>query len=177
MDQLDRFYSLKGDFFANYFMTGEHTKNDVLKNLKHSPYDRCVFNSDNDVCDHQVTAIRFKNGKTAIHTMTAFSKDIYRDIKIYGTKGELVGVMEDNYIEIRPFNGEIKRIHIDTSKANVGGHMGGDFFMMNELFKELNGEKSVGITYLDESIESHLMCFAAEESRNNDGKQVRFYER
>ena len=57
-----------------------------------------------------------------------------------------------------------------VSEANVGGHMGGDYFMMNSLYKVLNGEKAEGVTYLDVSIESHLMSFAAEESRLDNGK-------
>ena len=48
--------------------------------------------------------------------------------------------------------------------------MGGDYFMMNSLYKVLNGEKAEGVTYLDVSIESHLMSFAAEESRLDNGK-------
>ena len=40
---------------------------------------------------------------------------------------------------------------------------------MNSLYKALNGEKAEGITYLDISLESHLICFAAEESRLNGG--------
>ena len=59
---------------------------------------------------------------------------------------------------------------MDISSANVGGHMGGDYFMMNSLHKALNGEAAEGITYLDVSIESHLMSFAAEESRIAGGK-------
>ena len=50
--------------------------------------------------------------------------------------------------------------------------MGGDFFMMNSLYKVLNGEKAEGVTYLDVSIESHLMGICAEESRLNDGKLI-----
>jgi hypothetical protein len=46
---------------------------------------------------------------------------------------------------------------------------GGDYFMMNSLYKALNGEEAEGITYLDVSIESHLMSFAAEESRLHNG--------
>lgn len=42
--------------------------------------------------------------------------------------------------------------------------------MMESLYKDLNGEKADGITYLDVSIESHLMSFAAEESRLDGGK-------
>lgn len=92
---------MKG-WFANYFTTREHTKENILADLKHTDYDRCVFRSDNDVVDHQNTLLRFENGKTACHTLTAFSREIYRDIKIYGTKAELYGVMEENVIEVRP---------------------------------------------------------------------------
>lgn len=165
--------SEEGDFFANYFTIKEHTKENVLACLKHSQYDRCVFRCDNDVVDHQVTAIQFENGKTATHSMTAFSKEIYRDIKIHGTKAELVGVMENNSYEIRYFGGDVERVNVDISSANVGKHNGGDFFMMNNVHKELNGEKAEGITYLDVSIESHLMSFSAEESRLNGGNAVK----
>ncbi len=168
--------SAKGDFFANYFTIKEHTKENVLNDLKGSAYDRCVFKCDNDVADHQVTAISFENGKTASHTLTAFSKEIYRDIKIYGTSAELVGVMEDNAYEIRYFDGRVEKVQVDISAADVGGHNGGDFFMLNELYKELNGEKAQGITYLSVSLESHLMCFAAEESRLDGGRSVKILQ-
>ena len=161
--------SEEGDFFANYFTTKEHTRENVLNDLRHSAYDRCVFRCDNDVVDHQVTAIQFANGQTATHSMTGFSQKIYRDIKIHGTKAELVGVMESNSYEIRYFDGKIEKVDVDITAADVGGHNGGDFFMMNNLYKELNGEKAEGITYLDVSIESHLMSFAAEKSRLNKG--------
>ena len=160
-----------GRGFSRYFTVKDITQDEVVfSELKGTRYDKCVFRSDNDVVDHQVTIMRFAKGKTACHTMTAFSKNIYRDLKIHGTKAELVGVIEDNSLEIRYFGGEVEKIAIDLSEANVGGHMGGDYFMMNSLHKVLNGEKAEGVTYLDVSIESHLMSFAAEESRLNGGK-------
>lgn len=167
--------SEEGDFFANYFTTKVHTRENVLGDLVHSPYDRCVFACDNDVADHQVTIMQFAGGKTATHTMSAFSKEIYRDIKIHGTKAELVGSMEKNEIEIRPYGQETEHIKVDISAANVGGHMGGDFFMMNSLYRELNGEKGEGITYLDVSVESHMMSFGAEESRTHGGACVKLH--
>ena len=142
----------------------------ILEDLKHSQYDRCVYRCDNDVVDHQVVIMNFANGKTASHTMTAFSQKIYRDIKIHGTKAELVGNMENSFIEIRYFNGEVEKVDVDTSGITVGAHMGGDYYMLNSLFEALNGKTVEGITYLDVSIDSHLMSFAAEESRLNDGK-------
>ena len=156
--------------FANYFTTKELTDENVLQDLKGTDYDRCVFHSDNDVVDHQVTIMKFKNNKTACHTMTAFSKTVYRDLKVHGTKAELVGVIEDSSFEVRYFGGEVEKVNIDVSSAVVGGHMGGDFFMMNSLYNALNGLPAEGVTYLDVSIESHLMSFSAEESRLHGGE-------
>ena len=159
----------EGRFFASYFTTKERTDENILGDLPKTQYDRCVFGCDNDVVDHQVTIMQFAKGKTACHTMTAFSKEIYRDLKVHGTKAELVGVVEKNSIEIRYFGGETEKITVDISAANVGGHMGGDYFMMNSLYRALNGEVAEGVTFLDVSIDSHLMSFAAEESRMNNG--------
>ncbi len=159
---------MKG-WFANYFCNRELTKENVLSDLKYTQYDKCVFHSNNDVVDHQTTIIQFENGKTACHTMTAFSREIYRDIKIHGTKAELYGVMENNFIEIRPFGGNVVRVEPDISVATVGKHMGSDYFMMKNLYRWLNGEKTVGITSLDVSMESHLMSFSAETSRLQEG--------
>ncbi len=159
--------------FAAYFNSEEPTDENILKNLCHSQYDRCVFKCDNDVVDHEVTILQFDKGITACHSMTAFSKKIYRDLKIHGTKAELTGSIEGGSFEIREFGGETEVVDIDTSAANVGGHMGGDYYMMNSLYKELNGEKADGITYLDVSVDSHLMAFAAEKSRLCGGQPVK----
>ncbi|MBQ3571588.1 MAG: Gfo/Idh/MocA family oxidoreductase [Clostridia bacterium] len=158
-------------WMAGYFVrNGDNSNENILKTLAKSQYDKCVFKNDNDVVDHQSTLMLFDKGKTAIHTMTGFSKRIYRDIKIFGTQAELYGHMEDNYIEIRPFEGEVQKINVDISMATIGGHNGSDFFMMEQLYRELNGEKGEGVTYLDVSIESHLMAFGAESSRLNNGE-------
>ena len=153
--------------FRGYFTTSED-KEQILKDLQKTPYDKCVYRCDNDVVDHQVSILRFDEEITVTHTMTAFSKDIYRDIKIHGTKAELVGVMEDNYIEIRPYKGE-KKVITWKSDFTVGGHSGADQAMMTDIWKTLNGEQVKSVTYIDVSVESHLMAFAAEESRVNNG--------
>ena len=163
-------------WFASYFTTKPLTDENILADLKGTKYDKCVYKSDNDVVDHEVTIMNFEKGKTACHTMTAFSKECYRDLKIYGTKAELVGVVESNEFEIRKFGGETEKVRVDTSMADTGGHMGGDYFMMTNIYKALNGEKTEGVTYLDVSIESHLMSFSAEDSRLNGGMAKSIYE-
>lgn len=157
--------------FTGYFCQDASSDEKILEALRHSQYDRCVYKCDNDVVDHQVEIMAFEGGITACHTMTAFSKEIYRDIKIHGTKAELVGVMEKNYIEIRPFEGENTIITWEDD-ISVGGHGGGDQGMMHDVYLAFNGQKTSGISYIDVSIDSHLMSFAAEESRENNGEII-----
>ena len=141
-------------------------ENDELANekLRYSQYDKCVFHTDNNVVDHQVTLFQFDKNITAMHSMTAFSKEVYRDIKIHGTKAELVGNMEKNALEVRVFGGE--NITYDFSDANLSGnHGGGDNGLMHALYLERNGKEADGISYIDVSIDSHRMAFGAEQSR------------
>lgn len=148
---------------ASYFIDSEDDK-EILKALTHSQYDRCVYASDNDVVDHQVSIFTFDGGVTAAHTMTAFSKGIYRDIKIHGTLAELVGNMEDGFIELRPFVGQVERFDIDPHLL-CGNHGGGDNGLMHEIWCDFNGIPTVGMSYLDVSVDSHKMAFGAEQSR------------
>lgn len=156
---------------TGYFCNDASDDENILSDLKHTQYDRCVYKCDNDVVDHQVEIMQFEDDITVSHTMTAFSKDIYRDIKIHGTKAELVGVMEKNYIEVRPYEGENRVITWEDSIA-VGGHGGGDQGMMHDVYLAFNGETTDGVSFIDVSIDSHLMSFAAEESRLNCGKVI-----
>ena len=157
--------------FAGYFCLDSSKDENILSALKHSQYDRCVYKCDNNVVDHQVTIMQFEDGVTASHTMTAFSKNIYRDIKIHGTKAEIVGIMEKNYIEVRPYDGENYEITWDNGTF-VGGHSGSDQGLMHDVFLVFNGEEAGGVSFIDVSMDSHIMSFAAEESRLNNGKTM-----
>ena len=155
------------EWMANYFMSGDKTLESIAVHLRHTQYDRCVFRSDNDAVDHQVTAVKFEGGATAVHQMTAFSKEIYRDIKIHGTKAELYGVMEENFVELRPFGGETERIDL-TCESVYGNHGGGDAGLMRDVYLALNGRPTTGMSYLDVSMDSHKIAFAAERSRTEN---------
>ena len=176
--QLDCFYKAQKLYtdktkinLTGYFCNDASSDENILADLKHTQYDRCVYKCDNDVVDHQVEIMQFEDDITVSHTMTAFSKEIYRDIKIHGTKAELVGVMEKNYIEVRPYEGENTVITWEDA-ISVGGHGGGDQGMMHDVYLALNGEPTQGVSFIDVSIDSHLMAFAAEESRVNCGKVI-----
>lgn len=71
--------------------------------LRDGPYGRCVYRCDNDVADHQVATLEFANGVTASLTVSAFTPDNTRTIKLMGTRGELRGRLDTGEIELRRF--------------------------------------------------------------------------
>lgn len=146
--------------------------NDVVDVLKTSPFGRCVFRCDNNVVDHQVTNLLFEHNVTAQLTMTAFSNQIHRNIKIHGTKGEIVGDMEENKIVKTIFGEEEQVIDVTKLSGNLSGHGGGDARLLIDFFHMLEGKESRALTNIDTSVESHLMCFCAEKSRLAGGKVI-----
>ncbi len=134
------------------------------KALREGPYGRCVFHCDNNVVDHQVVNIEFNNGVTAAFTMCAFTADTSRTIKLMGTQGEIRGHMEKNEIEIRDFvSGKTELMTIETNTSDV--HGGGDAGIMEDFVNLVESGSKESLTSADISLQSHLMSFAAEQSR------------
>lgn len=135
------------------------------KALQEGPYGRCVYHCDNDVVDHQVVNLEFANNVTAAFTMSAFTRDISRTIKLMGTTGEIRGAMEKNEIEVIHFSGKVERISFEDMGGHVG-HGGGDMKLVKDFLNLVRADgKSQGLTSANHSVQSHLMAFAAEESR------------
>ena len=140
----------------------------LIEELKDSPYGRCVFNSDNNVCDHQVTIIEFEGGVHATFNMSAFTNKIHRSIKIMCEKGEIRGLETTKEIEIAPFGGDVQKIKLEDS---FGGHGGADEgFVHSFMDTYLYGKPFDSL--LSMSIESHVMAFAAEASRAQGGSAI-----
>ena len=153
------------------------TKDKVLAAIKNGPYGRCVYKCDNNVVDHQIVNIQYEDNITATHTMCAFSKDCYRDIKIFATRGDLIANTLNNTIIYHTFL-DNKEFVIDVSKLtnDLSGHMGGDKLMINELLKLINKETSQLDSSIEKSVLSHVIAFAAEESRINKGVVINLNE-
>jgi predicted dehydrogenase len=148
-------------------ITSDTTQSGVLEALRSGPYGRCVYACDNDVVDHQVVNLEFAGGVTASFTMTAFTKSRDRETRIFGTKGELFG--NGQTLEVYDFLTEQTAI-VDTELESDGsiqsGHGGGDEGVMHAFLTALReNEPSAILSGPNESLESHLMVFAAETSR------------
>ncbi|MCQ6562668.1 Gfo/Idh/MocA family protein [Paenibacillus mendelii] len=164
-----RFYlsdQFKG--WARHF-TQDLSQEKIVQGLRETNYGRCVYTSDNNVVDHQVVNMEFANGATAIFSMCGFTFEQERRIQIMGTRGELRG--EGDKITLFDFLTHKKTE--TTIAVQSSGHGGGDTGIVSSFLNEVrnyNGQES--LTSASASVRSHLMAFAAEESRLNGGKVI-----
>ena len=135
------------------------------KALEEGPYGRCVYRCDNDVVDRQVVNLEFEGGAVATFTMTGLSADFSRQLKIFGTKGQIEADMGTGEIVLQRFGEGKKTVPLDTG-TETSGHGGGDFGIIRDFLRILRegGESRTGA---EVSLQSHLICFAAERSRLN----------
>jgi predicted dehydrogenase len=150
---------------------GENASDDDVRAwLKTSPWGRCVYQCDNTAVDHQVVTINFTGGATATFTMSAF--DSGRNLEIWGTEGVLRGgtytkQIADCDIVVRDHaTNDVSRFNVEPRAGAHAGHGGGDRGLMESLYTEMQVADSADMrSSLHVSVESHLIGFAAEESR------------
>jgi predicted dehydrogenase len=139
-----------------------------------NPYGRCVWKCANDVVDHQSVAIGFADGSTATLNMIGGAAKPSRSLHLVGTRGEIQGSFEDSryvirHIDPRPgheFAEQTVNLNLagDTTGAR-GDHGGGDLRLMADFVRILRGETpSISATSLEDSINGHLMGFAADRA-------------
>ena len=120
----------------------------------------------------------FEGGVTAQLTMTAFSKNYHRCLKIHGTMGEIEGDMEQNVIHVKPYLTDDYDIDLNATNADFGVHGGGDRLLFEDFVDYITvNSPSITRTTLEDSLISHEMCFGAEKSRKNGGSAVAIAEK
>lgn len=147
-------------------ITEIQTNEAVKKAVKDGPYGRCVYECDNDVVDNQSTILEFEDGITVDFKLSAFTNKTFRNIKIMGTKGEIKGSDIENTIEVQIFGSEEKEII--KPRVLEGGHGGGDTGIMLDFINSIKQNNNKSLTSAINSVQSHVMAFAAEESRKKN---------
>lgn len=153
-------------------LASEPNEEKIRAALEDGPYGRCVFHCDNNVVDHQTVNLEFANHIHATFTMTAFTQDCHRTIKLTGTRGELEGDMEQNTLHLRPFGKPEQVIDLKEEGGAYSGHGGGDFGLMSAFCRLIAQGGTEGLTGVDASVESHVMALAAEASRLDGGRTI-----
>jgi len=141
----------------------------ITEALQTGPYGRCVYEHDNDVCDHQVVNLEFTDGRTASFTMVAYTSLICdRQTRLHFTHGEIVGDMST--FTVTDFRTGLKKKHYPKDEG--GGHGGGDTGLIRTFVEAVaTGRQELLGTDVREVLKSHLTVFAAEASRR-EGRVV-----
>lgn len=149
-------------------VSAHQSEEGLLKELETSPYGRCVYRTDNDVCDHQVSIIEFKNGVSVTFNLSGFTNKMYRSLKIMCEHGEIRGDDSSNIIEITRFASNIDAKYeqrVIHPESTIGGHNGGDTGLMNDFLANLGNPDYNSRSSIDDSVESHIMAYATEKAR------------
>ena len=183
-----------------HLLGADTSRDGRLAALRNGDYGRCVYRSDNDVADHQQTTMMFPGGLTATLTASAFTAENTRNVAITGSAGQLTGHMESGEIVVdlfsptaalpddlplashatqakAPMGHERHTLFVEMPNADLGdhaGHAGGDAALMAEFVDALvEGTVGEGELSFVTALDSHLIAFAAEESRLS-GRPVDF---
>jgi predicted dehydrogenase len=150
-----------------------------LKALETGPYGRCVYHCNNTAVDNQTVNMEFEDGTTVVLFMHGHSHLEGRTMRYDGTRATLFGefTTERSKIEIYDhLTNARERVRIPATDGT--GHGGGDFGVVAGFVRALRGE-TTALTSARVSLESHLLAFAAEESRHRNAviEMAEFRER
>jgi hypothetical protein len=143
--------------------------------IQEGPYGRCVWLSDNDVCDDQVVLLEFDTGRMATFEMHANTVENTRELTVLCDHGEISANVCQDHLVVSRFTGQpdnIIREPIDLPRFG-DSHGGGDLNMLLALHEHLTAGKHVDlVTSLESSLNSHVLAFLAEQSRNEDNAKM-----
>ncbi len=158
------FYALAGE--ANYERGLEVDEDARRTHVTNSDYGRCVWHCDNDVVDRQSVIVEFEDGCVATHDMVTNSAKGTRRIQLTGTKGDIFGDMVTGKFTIsKPGAVSGSEAIVEEIDVNMQGdlHGGGDMRLVADFLSVIRGEGgSLSTTTLSDSINSHLIAYAAD---------------
>jgi len=126
----------------------------------------CPYNVSSDIVDHQVVAMEFDSGTTAVFTVSMHSDKGDRHVHIHGTTGSIKASFHNQKVFLLK-TGEKNLIFEPESTS--GSHGGGDEVLCREFLKCIKLASSEN--QLEDGITASAMALAADESRKS-GKVV-----
>jgi predicted dehydrogenase len=145
------------------------------KALQTGGFGRCAFRCDNDVCDHQSAIFQMEGGLIVSFSMTGFSSENTRTIRVYGTKGDIRGHLDKGALEMTTFLDGRKTVAQIDADTLISGHGGGDARLLRDFAEAVAENRRNVRTSAALSAQSHFMAFAAEKSRK-EGRRIKISE-
>ncbi len=135
----------------------DYTNYDSIQNLSCAK-DFCVYNSEYEICDHEVMIIHYENGVVGQFELCLFSAEPNRKMSIHGTKATLKLDFLRNTIRVAALGGEAVLYEL---KATSSGHGGGDSLLIEHF---LHSCSSTPINQAWDGYVSSLTAFVGDRS-------------
>ncbi len=161
-------YAHAGDDYRLNIISLTPTREARYEALLTSPYNRCVYRCDNNVVDHQAVTMELKSGATISMLMQGQSEEECRTMRWDGTKATLTARFATDRYQIQVkhhLTGRTEEIPVPI--YDTSGHGGGDSGIVRSFLNYVRGNIDDTVTTARESLESHLLAFAAEDARLN----------
>jgi len=158
-------YERRRDWISNFVVPkGETLDGVIAKELREGRYGRCVYRCDNDVVDHQVVSLEMDDSTNILMSMDAFTRNDSRMTKIQCAYGEIIA--DEKTISISHFRRGKQEIYDFTQIFSRPLHGNADLNIVEDFLKGVSDPEHHKVACpVDEALESHLVCFKAEESR------------
>jgi len=171
------FYLSRIPGWPTQILNPEPTPENIMEALRTTNYGRCVYKMDNDVCDHQTVNLQMTKGITISFHLSGFTAVQDRHISVMGNKGEIWGDFHSGKVHYQRFRGPEEIVDV-TGGVALKGHGGGDAALLKDVIELYTnpGAELPSITTIGRSLESHMMAFAAEQSRLEGGELIKMDE-
>ncbi len=158
-------YDRRRDWIGNFIIPEGGTLDDAIaRELRAGPLGRCVYRCDNNVVDHQVVALEMSDKTNIAISMDVFTRKDLRMTKIECAFGEIQA--DERTLTVSHFRRGKQEIFNFTEIFNRPLHGNADLNIVEDFLHAIRDPEHHKVRCpLDEAVESHLICFKAEESR------------
>ena len=164
-------YDRRRDWIDNFIVRkGEIIDDSIARELKEGRFGRCVYHCDNNVVDHQTVALEMADKTNVTITMCAFTRATTRITKICCAYGEILA--DEQSITIEHFRRNRREFLNFSEIFNQPLHGNSDMYIVADFIKAVSDPENHTVRCsIDEALESHVVCFKAEDSRL-DGRMI-----
>lgn len=158
-------YDRRRGWIDNFIVNEGETLDDrIARELREGPFGKCVYHCNNDVVDHQTVAIEMEDKTDISITMCAFTRSSARMTKIECAYGEIMA--DEQSITVDHFRRNKKDCLNFSEIFNQPLHGNSDLTIVADFIKAVSDPDNYKVRCpIDEALESHRICFKAEESR------------
>lgn len=153
-------YLRRGVWTRNFPVPDGKTLQEVLEDeMRTGRFGRCAFRCDNDVADRQVVTLTAADGILLTIEMNALTRREGRETVISGTRGEIS--VAGQVIEVRDRSGSLIRSFDFSGEAALPYHANADLLIVGDFIDSVATPDRQPAVTLDDSLESHRICFLA----------------